>query len=69
METHDIRWAKQQLQAGNYVCREIWDGTSWLALQTIIGSKVLIVRCTASGGCTEYLASTGDLLGEDWRLK
>jgi len=71
LESRDFAYALRHLKAGKKVTREGWNGKlMWLALQVPdAGSKMqrpYIYIKTAQDQLVPWVASHGDLLGEDW---
>lgn len=73
MEFRDFGWALRNLRNGERVTRHGWNGKGmWLELQRPgLGSKMTrpyIYIKTAQGDLVPWVASHGDLLGDDWEI-
>lgn len=73
METHGIGWAVKQMQDGQQVCREGWNGKDmWLELQVPDEHSKMtlpyVYMYTAQGDLVPWLCSQSDLLATDWQI-
>lgn len=67
----DIGWAVKQMQEGNRVCREGWNGKGmWIKIQSPDENSKMtapyVYIKNAKGGLVPWLASQEDLLANDW---
>lgn len=71
MTTFNFSVALEKLKAGNHVTRLGWNGKGmWLELQVPDANSKMtrpyIYINIADGGRVPWVASNGDLLGDDW---
>ena len=72
-ESHNIGWAKKQLDDGKKVCRKGWNGKDmYLKLrkknEPIKMTEPYVYMKNAQGGLIPWLCSQGDLLATDWEI-